>query len=97
MWLSLKCRGMGVTGRLPGTRGWRPVERYGIATQIPNLRVVRLDEALTYVNVAHVKEQLVEGARELVTKRKTRGETADNRLAGSEWDIVLFLMVGERK
>ena len=55
-------------GRLPGGRGgggWRTVDRYPQAEQLRNIRVLRLDEALTFVNGDYVKEQLLREARRM--------------------------------
>lgn len=53
-------------GRLPGgPGGWRTVDRYPQAMQLRNIRVLRLDEALTFVNGDYVKEELVREARKM--------------------------------
>jgi len=53
-------------GRLPGgPGGWRTVDRYPQAMQLRNIRVLRLDEALTFVNGDCVKEELVREARKM--------------------------------
>lgn len=50
------------TGRLPGSLQWRTLDRYPHAEQLRHIRVVRLDEALTFVNGDFVKDQLLKGA-----------------------------------
>lgn len=46
---------MWCTARLPGTKEWRTLDRYSAASAPPNIHVLRLDEALTFVNVDYVK------------------------------------------
>ena len=44
---------------------WRTIDRYPKARQLRNIRVLRLDEALTFVNADYVKEQLIQEARRM--------------------------------
>lgn len=53
-------------GRLPGgPGGWRTMDRYPQAMQLRNIKVLRLDEALTFVNGDYVREKLVQEARKM--------------------------------
>ena len=55
---------------------WRIIDRYPKARQLQNIRVLRLDEALTFVNADYVKGQLIQEARKMEKEAASRKANA---------------------
>lgn len=47
-----------VLGRMDGTSNFRNIERYPEASQVPGVRILRIDAAVSFANAAHVKRLL---------------------------------------
>jgi len=50
-------------GRIPGTRSFSDLERHPDNEPVPGVLVVRVEAALLYFNVEHVRERIREGLR----------------------------------
>ncbi len=51
-----------VLGRLAGTATFRNVDRFPEAAQVPGVRIVRIDAAVSFVNASHIKRLLLDQA-----------------------------------